>query len=106
MIQEFDDKMYIEYDSDYSEKNDRLVLLTDVNNKSLSGDGLKIEKGSMDRLGEYAQYNIHHVLINDSDRAEMRNYSLNEGESSVISAPLRNIVLFSRCSSNYLIQTN
>ena len=94
------------YEDEYSEKNDRLVLLTDVNNKTLTGDGLKIEKGSMDRLGEYGQYNINHVLINDCDRAGMRNYSLHEGESSVNSAPLRNIVLFSRCSSNYLIQTN
>lgn len=94
------------YEDEYSENNDRLVLLTDVNNKSLTGDGLKIEKGSMDRLGEYGQYNIHHVLINNCDRAEMRTYSLNEGESSVNSVPLRNIVLFSRCSSNYLIQTN
>jgi hypothetical protein len=94
------------YEDEYSEKNDRLVLLTDVNNKSLSGNGLKIEKGLMDRLGEYGQYNINHVLINNSDRAEMRIYHLNDGESCVHSVLLRNIVLFSRCSSRYLIQTD
>ncbi len=93
------------YEDEYSEKNDRLVLLTDVNNKTLTGDGLKIEKGSMDRLGEYAQYNINHVLINNCDRAEMRRYRLNNGDSCVRSSNLGNIVLFSRCSSNYLIQT-
>lgn len=93
------------YEDEYSERNDRLVLLTDVNNRALVGNGLRIEKGSLDRLGEYAQYNIHHVLIHNSDKAEMRSYTLSEGDSRVCSIVLGNIVLFSRCNSNYLIQT-
>ena len=93
------------YQDDYSEKKDRLVLLTDVNNRTLIGDRLKIEKGSMDRLGEYAQYNVNHVIVGDNDKAEMRRYSLRVGDSHIRSVQLGNIVLFSRCSSNYLIQT-
>ncbi len=94
------------YEDEYSEKNDRLVLLTDVNNKSLAANNLRIEKGTLDRLGEYAQYNINHVLINNCDKAEMRAYTLNDGENNVRSVVLGNRVLFSRSGSNYLIQTD
>ena len=94
------------YEDEYSEKNDRLVLLTDVNNKFLAANNLRIEKGTLDRLGEYAQYNINHVLFNNCDKAEMRAYSLNDGDNHVRSVALGNRVFFSRFDSNYLIQTD
>lgn len=94
------------YEDDYSEGKDKLVLLTDVNNKSLSDDNLWIEKGTVDRLGKFAQYNINHVRINkiNNEKAEMKQYTLNDGDNKVTSVRLGNIVLFSRSSSNYLIQ--
>lgn len=93
------------YEDDYTAENDRLVLLTDVNNKTISNGKLKIERGTIDRLGEYAEYNINHVLIGDGDKAQMQKYKINCEEDSVSSVPLDNIVTFSRCNSNYLIQT-
>lgn len=96
------------YEDDYSEDNDKLVLLTDVNNKTISDGNLKIVKGTIDRLGDYAQYNINHVLIgsDDNDRAEMKRYSLTSGENRITSGALGNLVFFLRSSGNYLIQTN
>ena len=94
------------YQDDYSEESDRLVLLTDVNNKDISYGNLRIYKGNIDRLGEYAQYNIHHVGIGDGDTAEMKNYSLKYNGNRITSIPIGNIVTFARCSNNYLIQTN
>ncbi len=96
------------YEDEYSASNDRLVLLTDINNKCISKDNLKIAKGSLDRLGEYAEYNVNHVLIGDNDKAEMKSYSLKDGENEIRSLPFENgcIVTFSRCNSNYLIQTS
>lgn len=93
------------YEDDYTAENDRLVLLTDVNNKTISNGKLKIERGTIDRLGEYAEYNINHVLIDDGDKAQMQKYKINCEGDSVSSVPLDNIVTFSRCNSNYLIQT-
>lgn len=94
------------YEDNYSEEEDRLVLLTDINNKTISHDNLKITKGTLDRLGEYAEFNVNHVLIGESDKAQMKKYSLKYGENKVTSISLGNIVVFSRCSNNYLIQTN
>lgn len=93
------------YEDEYSAEEDRLVLLTDINNKSISNDLLKITKGTLDRLGEYAEYNVNHVLIGESDKAEMKRYTLCSGENRISSLTLGNIVTFSRCSNNYLIQT-
>ena len=93
------------YEDDYTAENDRLVLLTDVNNKTITSGQLRIEKGTIDRLGEYAEYNINHVLIGNGDKAEMRRYIINSDEDSISSGTLGNIVTFSRCNSNYLIQT-
>ena len=95
------------YEDDYTADDDRLVLLTDINNKSITNGHLIIEKGCTDRLGEYAQYNINHVRIgNDyNDKAEMKSYSLKSGDNNITSETLGNIVTFSRYSSNYLIQT-
>ena len=90
------------YEDEYSEAEDRLVLLTDINNKTISHDNLKITKGKLDRLGDYAEYNVNHVL----DEAQMRTYSIRNGENRITSIPLGNIVTFTRCSNNYLIQTN
>lgn len=92
------------YEDYYDAKDDKLVLLTDINNKDVSGNGLTINKGNYDRLGEYAEYNINHVLINGGDRAEMKSYSLSAGNDVISPMPLGNIVLFSRWS-DYLIQT-
>lgn len=94
------------YEDDYSEEEDRLVVLTDVNNKTISGGNIKITKGTIDRLGEYAEYNVNHVLIGGCDKAQMKTYSLKDGGNRVTSMSLGNIVTFSRCSNNYLIQTN
>lgn len=94
------------FEDEFSEKEDRLVLLTDINNKSISHDGLKISKGTIDRLGEYAEYNVNHVLIGDSDRAQMQTYSIRNDVDRVTSSPLGNIITFTRFSSNYHIQTN
>ena len=94
------------YEDNYSEEEDRLVLLTNINNKTISHDNLKITKGTLDRLGEYAEYNVNHVLIGESDKAQMKKYSLRNGENRVTSINLGSIVTFSRCSNNYLIQTN
>ena len=94
------------YEDDYSEEEDRLVLLTDVNNKTISDGNIKITKGTIDRLGEYAEYNVNHVLVGGSDKAQMKTYSLKDGENKVTSMLLGNIVIFTRCSNNYLIQTN
>ncbi len=93
------------YEDEYTAENDRLVLLTDVNNKTISNGQLKIEKGTIDRLGEYAEYNINHILIGNGDRAEMKKYTIKSEEYSISSETLGNIVTFSRCNSNYLIQT-
>lgn len=93
------------YEDEYTVDADRLVLLTDVNNKTISNDKIKITKGTLDRLGEYAEYNVNHVLIGESDKAEMKSYSIRGGGDNVSSVSLGNIVIFSRYSSNYLIQT-
>ncbi len=93
------------YEDDFSEDNDHLVLLTDVNNKDISDNNLKILKGSIDRLGEYAEYNTNHVIIDGKDNAEMKSYSLRTNEDEVTSVQLGGVVTFTRCSSNYLIQT-
>lgn len=93
------------YEDEYSVDEDRLVLLTDVNNKTIDNGDLKITIGTLDRLGEYAEYNVNHVLIGNNDRAEMRTYFLRDDENRISSVPLGNIVIFSRCSNNYLIQT-
>lgn len=96
------------YEDDYSEENDKLVLLTDINNKTISDGNLKIVKGTIDRLGDFAQYNINHVLIgpDGNDRAEMKRYSLTSGENRIKSGVLGNLVFFSRSSGNYLIQAD
>ena len=96
------------YEDEYSASNDRLVLLTDINNKTISDGTLKITKGTIDRIGQYAEYNVNHVLIGDADRAEMKKYSLRDGENEIspLSFEEGYIVIFSRCNSNYLIQTN
>lgn len=96
------------FEDEYSELEDRLVLLTDINNKSISFENLKITKGTIDRLGEYAEYNVNHVLIGDKDKAEMKKYSLQDGKNTVTPLSFEKgcIVTFSRCNSNYLIQTN
>ena len=93
------------YEDEYTADNDRLVLLTDVNNKTISYNGFLIEKGGIDRLGEYAQYNINHVLIDNTDKAEMRQYYLQSPSDRIASEKLGRIVTFSRQSSCYLIQT-
>ncbi len=92
------------YEDPYDANADRLVLLTDINNKDISDGNLTIKKGDFDRLGEYAEYNIKHVQIGDDDKAEMKPYKLSKGNYAISSVRLGNIVSFSR-SSNYLIQT-
>lgn len=92
------------YEDPYDANADRLVLLTDINNKDISEGDLTIKKGDFDRLGEYAEYNINHVQIGDDDKAEMKPYKLSKGNYAISSVRLGNIVSFSR-SSNYLIQT-
>lgn len=94
------------YEDEFTRNNDKLVLLTDVNNRSISNGHLKIVKGCIDRLGEYAQYNINHVLIDDQDKAEMKAYAIRTRTERITSEALRNIVTFQRHSSHYLIQTN
>lgn len=92
------------YEDEFTKSNDRLVLLTNINNKSISDGMLKITKGNIDRIGDYAEYNVNHVLINGTDKAEMRCYCLESEGIRISSKPLRSIVTFSRCG-NYLIQT-
>lgn len=94
------------FEDEYSADNDRLVLLTDINNKTITDGHLTIKKGSIDRLGEFAQYNINHVLIGSNDKAEMKRYTLQTDTDTIASAALGNIVTFSRFNSCYLIQTD
>ena len=93
------------YEDDYDSNSDKLILLTDINNKTISDGHLTIEKGEIDRLGEYAQYNINHVKIEGNDKAEMKSYSLISGDDNISSILVGRIVFFSRFSNNYLIQT-
>ena len=95
------------YEDEYSASNDRLVLLTDINNKTISDGTLKIVKGTIDRIGQYAEYNVNHVFIGDTDRAEMKKYSLRNGKNEISPLSFEEgcIVTFCRCNSNYLIQT-
>ena len=93
------------YEDDYDSNSDKLILLTDINNKYISDGHLTIEKGVIDRLGEYAQYNVNHVKIEGNDKAEMKKYTLISGSDEISSIQIGSIVMFSRFSNNYLIQT-
>lgn len=94
------------YEDSEDSEEDRLVLLTDINNQSISDGTLRIRKGTIDRLGKYNEFNVNPVLIRGCEKAQMKCYSLRDkNNNNVRSETLGDIVIFERCGNNYLIQT-